>query len=111
MEAHDERVGWVKTKWEKRREKQRKSEQSRDETLQQRSHLINTTSNEAGSQKNLHLSNPSRAPPLTARSRAQTPLAPTSAGAGEGVSAHQALLHLPLLLQPPKRTKTMKHVA
>lgn len=84
MEAHDERVGWMKPKWEKRREKQRKSEQSRDETLQQRSHLINTTTNEAGSQKNLHLSNPSRAPPLTTRSLAQTPPAPTSAAAGGG---------------------------
>lgn len=88
MEAHDERVGWMKTKWEKRREKQRKSEQSRDETLQQRFHLINATTNEAGSQENLHLSNPSRAPPLTARSLAQTPPVPTSAAAGGRACLH-----------------------
>lgn len=51
VEAHD-RLGRMDDKkmWKNRREKKRKSEQSRKEPMQQPSHLINTTTNEAGPQ-------------------------------------------------------------
>lgn len=80
----------------KKEEKQRKSEQSRDETPQHPSHLITTTTtHEAGRKKNLHLSIPSRAPPLTTGKRLKLH-SPQHLLPPVGGRAHLALLHLPL---------------